>query len=143
MSASPHSSPVLIADHHPRDLQPVRQQLEKWGVKNPLAGFCDAENLLGFLRPYCLPAARRNVILPCLLFIALDLPTDGGFGPLRWIRQQPMIKELVTIIIADSFDAKEVKSAAALGVARFVGRHSPPRVFAGIIIDFCRDGTLP
>jgi CheY-like chemotaxis protein len=141
MTTSP-PAPVLVADPHSRDLHPVRQLLEKAGVKNPLTGFRDSESLRESLRPYCLPAAKRNVVLPCLLFLALDLPENGGFELLRWVRQQTALKELPTIIIADSFDAKEVKRAAALGVARFVGRHSPPRVFADIIIDFCRDGTL-
>ena len=143
MDSPTHLPSVLIADASWGDLQSLQKHLAQAGVENPLVAFRTGDELLNFLRPWGAPIAKREAVCPCLLFLGLDLPDRGAFAPLLWIRQQKALKDMPAIIIADSFEAKEVTRAAALGVARFVGRHAPTQVFGDIIVGMCRDGALP
>lgn len=62
--------------------------------------------------------------LPDLMVVDLKMPGMDGFELLSWVRQQPGLRSLRTIVLTSSDDEKDVTRAAELGANCFLVKPS-------------------
>jgi CheY-like chemotaxis protein len=58
--------------------------------------------------------------LPTLVLLDLKLPRKSGFEILEWIRKQPHLRSLSTIVLSSSDDPSDERRAYALGAHSFI-----------------------
>jgi CheY-like chemotaxis protein len=74
-----------------------------------------------------LNAARNfglsEVKAPLVLFLDLKMPGTDGFQVLDWIRQQPRLRRLLTVVLSSSTSSRDVDKAYALGAKTYFGKY--------------------
>ena len=87
---------ILVADDSPDDLELLRRALRKAGVPNPVRCLSDGQQLIDYLN------AESGSSWPLLLLLDLNMPCCSGLAVLEWLRQQPHLRQLPTIVFANS-----------------------------------------
>src|SRR4029077_20868417 len=65
-------------------------------------------------------ANRAAYALPSVVLLDLNMPGIDGFEVLRWIRQQPGIKDLRVVVLSGSDAMRDVNLAYQLGANSFL-----------------------
>src|SRR5262245_63266679 len=61
--------------------------------------------------------------LPLLLFLDLKMPGTDGFQVLDWIRFQPRLRRLLTVVLSSSTNSSDVARAYSLGAKTYFGKY--------------------
>jgi CheY-like chemotaxis protein len=69
---------------------------------------------------------RELFPLPAITFLDLKLPYLSGFQVLRWIREHPIFRELVVVVLTSSDEERDVRRATALGVHTYMVKPPTP-----------------
>ena len=117
-------SPVLYAEDEPDDIFFMRYVWEIAGIPNPLFDVKDGEEAIEYLAGKGTFADREKYPLPCLLLLDLSMPGKSGFDVLRWLRQQPDLKQMNVVIISGSNQESDIESARKLGVSDYIVKPS-------------------
>jgi CheY-like chemotaxis protein len=56
-----------------------------------------------------------NQPFPLLMFLDLNMPRCTGFGVLDWLRQQPELQDLPTIVFSSSEEGADIERSFQLG----------------------------
>ena len=118
MSGSSH--PILIVEDSEDDLYMLQRSLRIAEIANASRHVEDGQQAIDYLQgvgPYCDRAAYP---LPALILLDLKLPLKNGFEVLAWIRQQPVLKTIVVIILTSSGENQDVTQAYELGANAFL-----------------------
>src|SRR5688572_29957896 len=67
--------------------------------------------------------AEGDHALPLLLFLDLKMPGTDGFQVLDWIRRQPRLRRLLTVVLSSSEHSRDVDKAYALGAKTYFGKY--------------------
>ena len=111
---------VLLADDNEDDVLALRHALRRAGIDVPLQVVEDGEEAIAYLRGVGKFSNRAEFPLPDLLLLDLRMPKVDGFEVLEWLRQQPSLAPLRTIVLTMSNDVFDVDRAYALGANSFL-----------------------
>jgi len=75
-------------------------------------------------------ADRQRFPLPDMLLMDLKMPRKDGFEVLEWIRGEPSLKSLITIVLSSSRQNCDIARAYQLGANSYVAK---PNDFEGLI----------
>jgi CheY-like chemotaxis protein len=89
---------ILVADDSPDDVELLRRAFERAGIDNPIECARDGQEVMQYLRN----RASSGDGLPLLLLLDLNMPRCPGLGVLAWLRQEPHLPKLPTIVLSDS-----------------------------------------
>ena len=111
---------VLLADDNEDDVLALRHALRRAGIEMPLHVVGDGEEAIAYLRGVGKFSNRAEFPLPDLFLLDLRMPIIDGFEVLEWLRQQPSLAPLRTIVLTASDDFFDVDRAYALGANSFL-----------------------
>ena|SRR5688500_20058941 len=111
---------VLLAEDNDNDVFMLREALRRAGLEIALQVVEDGEEAIAYLRGTGKFANRAEYPLPDLFLLDLRMPRRDGFEVLRWLRRQPSLGPLRTIVLTTSEDISDVDRAYALGANSFL-----------------------
>src|SRR5438132_514477 len=106
---------ILLAEDNPNDVFFMKRGFEKARLLNPLQVVHDGEQAVEYLQgtgPY---ADRTIHPFPFLLLLDLRMPRKNGFEVLEWLRQQPGLRRLLTVVLTASKEGPDINRAYDLG----------------------------
>jgi CheY-like chemotaxis protein len=111
---------ILLAEDNENDVLLIRRAFEQAGITHPIHRVADGEEAIAYLQGVGQYADRQQYPLPQLFFLDLKMPRFDGFEVLTWIRQQPGLQTLRTIVLTSSEDMYDVNRAYDLGANSFL-----------------------
>ena len=115
-----HARPVLIVDDDPVAVALTTRVLAKANIKVPIDVIHSGALAIGYLKRKLLDGDHA---LPLLLFLDLKMPGTDGFQVLDWIRQQPRLRRLLTVVLSSSTHSRDVEQAYALGAKAYFDKY--------------------
>jgi CheY-like chemotaxis protein len=124
---------VLVADDNEDDVLALRHALRRAGIDVPLQIVEDGEEAIAYLRGVGKFSNRAEFPLPDLFLLDLRMPKIDGFEVLEWLRQQPSLAPLRTIVLTTSDAFFDVDRAFALGANSFLTKSMDLLDFGNIL----------
>ena len=112
--------PILIVDDDPDEATLTTRALAKAGIKNPIVAVPSGEHAIAYLKER-LTAPETS--LPLFILLDLNMPGADGFHVLNWIRAQPPLRKLLTVVLSSSTEERDVAKAYALGAKTYLGKY--------------------
>lgn len=112
----------MIVDDDPDAVALTKHALSKAGIPNPVVVKSDGASAIAYLGE-C--AKSGSDALPLLVFLDLKMPGTDGFHVLEWIRTQPNLRRLLTIVQSSSADPEDVNRAFGLGAKSYLQKYIP------------------
>lgn len=112
--------PVLYVEDQPDDVFFMQHVWELAEIQNPLIDVKDGQEAIDYLAGRNTFSDRKKHPLPCLVLLDLNLPRKNGFEVLRWIREQPKLKDLKVVIISGSNQGSDQENARKLGIVDYI-----------------------
>jgi len=113
---------ILISDDNDDDVVFLREAIRKAGIVNPTYRVRDGEALIQYLSGQGVYGDREPHPIPFLILLDLKMPRTNGFEALAWIRQQPILKRIIVIMLSGSFLPEELVRAYDLGANSFLAK---------------------
>src|SRR5882724_9054765 len=111
---------ILLAEDDPNDVFFMRRCFEKARLLNPLQVVNDGEQVVQYLLGKGAYADRIQYAFPLLLLLDLRMPRKSGFEVLEWLRQQPGLKRLLTVVLTSSHEGPDINRAYDLGANSYL-----------------------
>jgi CheY-like chemotaxis protein len=111
---------ILIAEDNPDDVEMLRRSFQQAGIEATLEVAANGAEAIQYLEgsgPFATGEKRR---LPDFVLLDLKMPGKDGFEVLRWVREQPALKDLPIIVLTCSDEIRDVNKAYALGANSFL-----------------------
>ena len=111
---------ILLAEDDENDVLIMRRAFKKANIVNPLSVVRDGEEAIQYLQgtgPY---ADRKKHPFPCLLLLDLKMPKKSGFDVLDFIKRDPQLNWLVTIVLTSSRQGVDINHAYDLWANSFL-----------------------
>lgn len=116
----PRTRPILIVDDDPDAVALTKHALTKAGIKTQVDVMDDGHDAIAYLKARLVEGDHA---LPLLLFLDLKMPGTDGFQVLDWIRGQPRLRRLLTVVLSSSTSNRDVDKAYALGAKTYFGKY--------------------
>jgi CheY-like chemotaxis protein len=116
----PRTRPILIVDDDPDAVALTKHALAKAGIKTQIDVMENGEHAITYFQE---KLAQGDHALPLLLFLDLKMPGTDGFQVLDWIRSQPRLRRLLTVVLSSSTNTRDVNKAYALGAKTYFGKY--------------------
>lgn len=120
---------ILIVDDDENDRHLVQSAFSHIGVTGPIYAVDDGMDAVSYLRGAGRYADRNHFKFPTLLLLDLKMPRMNGFEFLKYIRDNPDLVVIPTIVFTTSDDPDDVKNAYLLGANSYMVK---ARTFDGI-----------
>jgi CheY-like chemotaxis protein len=117
---TPRPRPILIVDDDPDAVALTKHALARAGIKTQIDVMEDGGDAIVYLKG---KLAEGDHALPLLLFLDLKMPGTDGFQVLDWIRGQPRLRRLLTVVLSSSTNTRDVDKAYALGAKTYFGKY--------------------
>jgi CheY-like chemotaxis protein len=116
-----HGHPIiLIAEDNENDVLMLERAFRQAAIDLPLHVVADGEQAIAYLRGDGKFANRAEYPLPDLLLLDLKMPRKNGFEVLQWLRDQPTLASLRTVVLTTSNDIWDINRAYGLGANSFL-----------------------
>jgi len=116
----PRTRPILIVDDDPDAVALTKHALAKAGIKTQIEVMENGDHAINYLKD---KLAQSDHALPLLFFLDLKMPATDGFQGLDWIRAQPRLRRLLTVVLSSSTNLRDVGKAYALGAKTYFGKY--------------------
>ena len=120
ISPTPRTRPILIVDDDPDAVALTKHALAKAGIKTQIDVRENGDDAIRYLKA---ALTAGDHALPLVLFLDLKMPGTDGFQVLDWIRQQPRLRRLLTVVLSSSTSSRDVDKAYALGAKTYFGKY--------------------
>lgn len=111
---------ILVAEDDPTDAFFLQRAFAKSGISVGLRFVQDGQEALDYLRGAPPFADRAVHPLPQLLLLDLKMPRINGFEVLDWLKNQPGLKRLLTIVFSSSAEVTDINRAYDLGANSYL-----------------------
>jgi CheY-like chemotaxis protein len=112
--------PILIVDDDPDAVTLTKHALAKAGIKTQIDVTENGTHAIAYLKERM---DQGDHALPLLLFLDLKMPGTDGFQVLDWIRNQPRLRRLLTVVLSSSTNTRDVDKAYELGAKTYFGKY--------------------
>ena len=116
---------ILVAEDLESDVFILKRAFARAGVTASLHFVKDGADTIDYLKGEGVFANRAQHPLPSMLLLDLNMPKLGGFDVLEWLRLQPGLKRMPTIVFTSSNLPEDVNRAYDLGANSYLVK--PPR----------------
>lgn len=111
---------VLLVEDDENDVFLMEWALQKAKLSLPMKVAMDGQEALDYLGGVGKYADRTAYPMPAIIFLDLKLPYVHGFEVLRWIRQQPALREISVLILTSSPEERDQQKAMDLGAHAYL-----------------------
>jgi CheY-like chemotaxis protein len=111
---------VLLVDDLDDAVELMRIVFERSGYTEPLLTVNDGERAIDYLRGDGLSGTYKQLGMPTVVLLDLNMPRKNGFEVLEWIRQQPALNQLCVCILSASNLPEDIARAYALGANAYL-----------------------
>ena len=119
---------ILLVEDNDDDVFFMRRAVTRSGIDCSLQIVRDGQQAIDYLKGQGQYADRDQYPLPTLVFLDLKLPYIHGFEVLEWIREQPNLKDLCTLILTSSPEERDRLRAAQLNAKAFYVKPPTPEM---------------
>jgi CheY-like chemotaxis protein len=137
---------ILAAEDDPNDLELLRHVVAENGVAVNFQSADDGEQLIHYLRGEGKFADRDRHPIPDIVVLDLKMPRMNGFEVLQWLRQEPGLARIPTIVLSGSGLESDIEEAYRLGANTYFtkpGQLAELRKIIGSLIDYWRRSQRP
>ena len=135
MEATGHSLPlILLVDDDENDTFLLKKAFERAGLNHPVQVLSDGMACIRYLAGETPYTDRDTFPLPAIVLLDLRLPIRNGLDVLRWIGEQPQLRDLCVVILTGSVHENDESLALQLGANSVM---SKPLGFANAV-ELCR-----
>ena len=132
MSALAATEPaILLVDDNPHDVVLLRLAFRRVGIIDPIKLVKDGAEAMLYLTGEGIYADRHAYPKPTLMLLDLNMPQTSGFDVLRWVREQPLLKDLKIVVMTGSKENEDVQRAYNLGADSYLVK---PSKFSDLIV---------
>lgn len=137
---SPLSRVVVVEDAED-DALILCRLLEKGGLQVTPSRFSNAEEAVSHLSEIM----QRNdpLEMPSALFADVWLPGLTGFDLLKWIRHQPALQAMTTVLLTGSDEPRDLGKAGKLGADCYLIKFPPPSAMREILAEIQHVAATP
>ena len=111
---------ILLVEDSADDAALIRSIFKQAKVPYPLFVVEDIVSAFCYLRGEGAYAERSRYPFPTLLLLDLRFPAGSGFEVLEWLKHQPDLQRLVTVVLSSSNQTTDVQHAYHLGANAYV-----------------------
>ena len=111
---------ILVVEDDPNDILLLERAFEKTRLSNPCHIVRDGEEAITYLSGQGRFADRGRYPLPGLLLLDLKMPRKTGFEVLGWLRAQPGLRRIPTVVMTSSNQISDINRAYDLGANSYV-----------------------
>jgi CheY-like chemotaxis protein len=122
----PSHAQVLIIEDDANDAFLIQRAFQKCGFSQVPHICPDGLDAIRYLEGTGEYADRTRFPVPRVLVTDLKMPRMNGFELLKWLRQNPSMVVIPTVVMSSSNDASDVKYAYCLGANAFICKPSSP-----------------
>jgi CheY-like chemotaxis protein len=113
--------PVAIIDDDPDAIDLAKHVLKRAKILNPIVSLSDGREAIAYLRR-CITG---EAVMPLFVFLDLKMPGIDGFHVLDWMRHQPPLRRLITVVLSTSSAPGDVSRAFELGADAYLHKFPP------------------
>lgn len=109
---------ILLVEDDPNDVELIQLALEHYNLVNQLDVVTDGEQALNYLHGSLEEAPTHA--LPRLVLLDLKLPKVDGIQVLQAIRNHPLTRQLVVVVMTSSAENQDLGTCYKLGVNSYI-----------------------
>lgn len=117
--------PLLIVDDDEDDVLLLARRLHDAGIKNRQLHFRNGGDAFMFLKHFGM-SERTDDLLPCAMFLDVNMPGLSGFDVLVWARQQPALADMKIFMLSGANEQWDAQIAAKLGADEYLLKFPDP-----------------
>ncbi|MEM7592201.1 MAG: response regulator [Cyanobacteria bacterium P01_A01_bin.83] len=111
---------ILLVEDDYNDILLIKRAFRKAQVQQPLVMVSDGDEAISYLSRTGKYADEQNYSSPTLILLDLKLPRRSGLEVLAWIRQQPLLKRLLVVVLTSSQENSDLNQAYDLGANSYL-----------------------
>lgn len=119
------SNTILLVEDDRDDVFIFKRALEAARIGNPLVVVRNGQEAVEYLSHEGAYTDQEKHPLPFVIFLDLKLPYLDGFEVLAWIRQQPVLRPIVVVVLTGSDEIRDHQKAYTLGARSYLVK--PPQ----------------
>jgi CheY-like chemotaxis protein len=112
--------PIMLIEDDQNDAALIRRAFERAGVENPIQCVTHGDNALAWLEGIGDYQNRAKFPLPSFILLDLKLPGMSGLQLLKWIRTRRDLRLIPVVVLTNSAEATDVKSAYEAGANSYL-----------------------
>jgi CheY-like chemotaxis protein len=122
--------PLLLVDDNEDDVFFTKKAIKEAKIIHDVQTAVDGQEAIEYLSGVGKFRDRAAFPVPTLMLLDLKMPRKGGFEVLEWTRQQPLLRNLVVVILSTSSERSDIEKAYQLGANSFLQKPSSTEVLA-------------
>ena len=111
--------PILVADANDDYARHIERQLRRAGINNPVVCIKEGDDLHALL----VDCGQTDGPKPCVLFLDPHMPGANGFDPIRWVKREKCLDDLMVVVFVSEETPEELAIARELGVTVFLKKN--------------------
>jgi CheY-like chemotaxis protein len=112
--------PVLLIEDEKTDVILISEAFERAGVQNPILSVSHGDEALALLEGVGKYKDRTKYPLPAFILLDLKIPGMHGLQLLKWIRSRKDLRVIPVVILTNSADPTDIKSAYEAGANSYL-----------------------
>jgi len=109
----PTQGTILVVDDSRNEVELLLRMFSQLGVQNPVDVCFGGEEALQYLQ-------RHKDRLPVVMLLDLKMPGRDGFWVLNKVKSNPLLRDIVVIVLSTSSDLGDIQLAYDLGSNSFL-----------------------
>ena len=115
-----HEFSVLLVEDDLNDIFLVKRAFKMARVQSPLHIVTDGVEAMNYLRGQDRFSDRHTYPLPKLIVMDIKMPRKSGFEVLEWVKGDPLLRRIPTVIVSSSEKPADINRAYELGANAYM-----------------------
>lgn len=111
---------ILLVEDNYNDILLIQRAFRKAKIHQPMMMVSDGDEAIAYLSRQDKFADTETYPTPLLVLLDLKLPRCSGLEVLDWIRQQPVLKRLLVVVLTSSQENSDLDRAYDLGANSYL-----------------------
>ena len=111
---------ILLIEDNYNDVLLIERAFRKANIQQSMVQVSDGDEAVNYLSQQGKYADIKTYPIPQLILLDLKLPRRSGLEVLAWIRQQPILKRLLVVVLTSSAENSDLNRAYDLGINSYL-----------------------